>query len=132
MIIPASAKVGKFTDLRFLSDDILIGENVVFDDFVRIVVPQGGRLVIGNGVKLGIGAVINCGGSIEMGNNVSFYGYCYVQSSRWLWNDVEKEYSYYNIKIGDFATLAPNTVISGSVVVPGGYRSRPGEVLGEW
>lgn len=129
---PKSARIGNRTDLRFNSSNIVMGENTVFDDDVRIVVPEDGQLRIGDNVKIGKGTVINCGGSVEIGSHVSFYGYCYVQSSRWVWIDGKKVYSYFDLKIGEFATIAPNTVISGNVTVPHGYRGQPGDVLGEW
>ncbi len=130
--LPNSARIGNRTDLRFNSDNIVLGENIVIDDDVRIVVPADGQLKIGDNVKIGKGTIINCGGSVEIGSNVAFYGYCYIQSSRWVWNEGQKDYSYFDLKIGEFSTIAPNTVISGNVSVPHGYRGQPGDVLGEW
>lgn len=133
MIVPPdSARLGRNLDLRLNSAQITIGENIVIDDDVRIVVPETGQLSIGDNVKIGKGTVLNCGGRVAIGNDVAFYGYCYLQSSRWIWENGEKTYSYFDIRIEPRATLAPFTTISGNVTVPSLYRGVPNEVLGTW
>lgn len=132
IVIPASADIRNRIDLRFNSEHVILGENITFDDDVRIVVPANGRLSIGNNVKIGKGTVINCGGTVSIGNDVSFYGYCYVQSSSWTWVGDQKKYDYFTVKIADRASFAPNTTISGETFVQAGYRSRPGEIIGQW
>ncbi|MEO9827609.1 MAG: hypothetical protein ABJF50_24680 [Paracoccaceae bacterium] len=129
---PVSTRIGDRTDLRFFSQNISLGDNISFDSDVRIVVPASGHLSIGNNVKIGKGSVLNCGGRVFIGNDVSFYGYCYVQSSRWIWVDAKKTYEFFDLTIEDFSVIAPHTSISGNVTVPRGYRGQPGEVLGEW
>lgn len=130
--LPGSIRIGERTDLRFHSEDIVIGENVVFDDDVRVVVPNTGSLTIRDNVKIGKGSIINCGGRVEIGNNVSLYGYCYIQSSRWQWREGQKEYNYFDIKLEDFVVIAPFSVISGNMTIPFEYRGHPGQVIGEW
>lgn len=131
-VLPKSTRLGNRLDLRFDSENVSLGENIVFDDDVRVVVPPNGRLTVGDNVKFGKGTILNCGGTVVIGNNVSFYGYCYIQSSKWVWTDDEKKYSYNEIQIGDRASLAPQTTVAGNCVVPVDYRSRPGEAIGEW
>lgn len=131
-VLPKSTRLGNRLDLRFESENVSLGENIVFDDDVRVVVPPNGRLTVGDNVKFGKGTILNCGGTVVIGNNVSFYGYCYIQSSKWVWADDEKKYSYNEIQIGDRASLAPQTTVAGNSVVPVDYRSRPGEAIGEW
>lgn len=125
--------IGKRTDLRLQSKNIKIGENVQIDDNVRIVVPEYGKLTIGDNVKIGVGTIINCGGEIVIGEGTSFYGYCYVQASSWHIDEKhEKQYNYYTINIGQFNKLAPFTVISNNITTEPYFASKPNEVVGLW
>lgn len=125
--------LGRNTDIRLNSEQIEIGRNVVVDDGVRIVVPQNGRLIINDNVKIGIGTVLNCGGSLVIEPEVSLYGYCYVQTSRWHWSPAgKKEYTYFSITLGLRTTLAPYTTIAGNVVTPSYFESLPNQIVGEW
>ena len=125
--------LGQNTDLRLRSDAIEIGTNVTIDDDVRIVVPETGKLIIGDNVKIGKGTVLNCGGSLKIGAEVAIYGYCYVQTSRWRWTaEGEKTYNYFEITVGTRSTLAPFTTIVGNVATPDYFESTPNQIVGEW
>lgn len=126
-------KVGNNVDLRLQSKNVCISDSVVIDDDVRIVVPEHGTLIIDEGVKIGKGTIINVGGKLVIGENTSFYGYCYVQTSSWSFGSADiKLFEYYEIEIGRQCKLAPFTVISGNVVLKDHYQSAPHSIIGAW
>lgn len=129
--------LGTNTDVRLCSDAIEIGANVTIDDDVRIVVPETGRLIIGNNVKIGKGSVLNCGGSLTIAPEVAIYGYCYIQTSRWHWAKIGdggavKQYSYFDITLGLRTVLAPFTTVVGTIATPEYFESSPNQIVGEW
>ena len=68
-----SLKLGNFTSIEVSTKntDTIVGENCVFDDFVKIKhVGGSGNIIIGNYVYLNSGCVLYSGNGIKIGNNV--------------------------------------------------------------
>lgn len=111
---------------------LMIHPSATIDDFVRIVVSATGRLVIGENSKIGMGSIINCGGTIEIGRSVAVYGYCYFQSSIWTNGPDGRIYNHGAISVGDNAIISPYCLIAHSAVVATGEIVPPHRTLGNW
>ncbi len=112
--------------------NVQIHKTAVIDDDVRIVVNGSGVLKIGENTKIGKGTIINCGGRIHIGDNVSVYGYCYFQSSIWSIVEGERVYNHGSVEVNDRAVISPFSVISHSAKVNENEIVPPHSVLGNW
>lgn len=63
------------------SGRISIGNEVKLDRGVRLVSPDMGHISVADRARIGVGTIVNCGTSIEIGEAVLISGYCYIQGS---------------------------------------------------
>ncbi|MFZ6664549.1 methyltransferase domain-containing protein [Peijinzhouia sedimentorum] len=81
-----------------IPENFRIGRNSIFGSYTQII-NQGGKLIIGNDFKMGIGAnLITLGGTIEIGNRVVINNYSIV-------------YGNGGVSIGDDTQIAAHCVI---------------------
>lgn len=113
--------------------NLIVDDTAYIDDDVRIVMSNNASLKIGRGSKIGKGTIINCGGKIVIGKNVSIYGYCYLQTSKWTLNN-KKERIYYHSKIiiDDDAVISPYCIICYGGNVAKGDVIEPYSKIGDW
>jgi acetyltransferase-like isoleucine patch superfamily enzyme len=60
---------------------IRIGDDVTIDEGCRFIAANNAILTIGNGTRIGLCTVFNCGVNVSIGENVLISGFCYIQSS---------------------------------------------------
>lgn len=63
---------------------LTIGDNSIIDNGVRIIAGNSKELSIGEKSKIGYYSVINGGGGVKIADEVSLYGFVYIQTSTHL------------------------------------------------
>lgn len=114
--ICASAVIREFVELRATrKSQLTLGEDVKLDRLVRIIATNNKDISIGSRCRIGLGSVLNGGGSIFVGEKTLISGYVYLQTSM---HEHKKEsdiidsgYSYGDISIGEGAWIGAHAVI---------------------
>lgn len=109
-----------------------IGDGAKIDDDVRIVVSSTGRCVIGKNSKIGKGTIINCGGTLHVGNDVAVYGYCVIQTSTWTIHEGRRVYNHGEIILDDHCVISPFCFIGAGSCVQSGEVLGPHSTRGVW
>lgn len=114
--ISASVVIREFVELRATrASQLMLGQNVKLDRLVRIIATNNKVISIGSRCRIGLGSVLNGGGSIFVGEKTLISGYVYLQTSmhehRKESDIIDSGYSYGDISIGDGAWLGAHTVI---------------------
>ena len=118
----AKVKIGnnvtikKGVEIRAHGDaELIIGDKTKIDDGVRIIATNTSKVEIGKNSKLGFHSVLNGGGGIKIGDNTSFYGFVYVQSSSHNFKDKspinQQGFSHGQVEIGSNVLVGANAVI---------------------
>ncbi len=109
-----------------------LGEGVKIDDDVRIVVSGTGNMTIAKNSKIGKGTIVNCGGSISIGENTAIYGYCMLQTSLWKQTDEGRAYVHGHIRIGHNVTISPYSLLGMDSVIDDNTLLPPRSDVGKW
>lgn len=124
IIIGKNLLLRKNVEIRAVNGSKLIfGDNVRIDNGVRIIAANRKKLEIGHNVKLGYYSVINGGGGVKICDNVSLYGFVYLQTSthhdkgHLFKKDAEKIYSHQSIEIGCNTIIGPHCSIMPGVKI---------------
>src|SRR5687768_15117799 len=96
----------------------------------HLIVSGGGRLRIGNRVKIGSGAAIACQGSIEIGDDVSLGAFCMLMDSDFhVAGDETQEAKVRPIAIETGARLGHRVIVLPGSRIGAGAVVRPGSVI---
>ena len=102
---------------------LVLGDNVKVDNGVRIIATNGENVTIGDNVKLGYFSVLNGGGGIIIEENVSLYGFVYIQTSTHhdrgylSQQNPDIKFSHESIKICNDTILGPHSTIMPGVTI---------------
>jgi acetyltransferase-like isoleucine patch superfamily enzyme len=110
--------IRKNVEIRAIAGStVIIKNNVKIDNGVRIIAANGETVSIGNNAKIGYFSVLNGGGGIKIHDDVSLYGFVYLQTSihhdrgHLALNYKDKKFSHAPIEIGCRTILGPHCTI---------------------
>lgn len=93
---------------------LLIGNECIIDNGVRIISANKNKVELGDNVKIGFYSVLNGGGGIEIGENSSLYGFVYIRSSFHQMNKSsfhKKKYVHKKIIIKKGSLIEPHSIV---------------------
>ena len=98
---------------------LLIGDSTIIDNGSRVIA-NNSVVDIGANCKIGFHTVINGGGGVYIGDKTKFYGFCYVQSSTHIRDNLNLdtgEHSYNKVNIGSNVLVYANAVLKPGTVI---------------